>query len=528
MSESDFSAVNGKMQAPQQLIVPHHILAPTNAIPPPSIDSSGRLEVPIDRDLDDHTKAQELIAALHKVNDPPSTYQCEGKLARIRRDSNGPHIQFLDRDILKAHMGSRLVPCVYEAGKRKPVRIRPELAAEILHQESWPFPRLNGIVHSPVYSPDGILETKPGYNAAAGVFVSLEGSLDLTVPESPTAEDITKAKSLISDGLLVDFPFLEASSKTHAIALGLLPFVRPMIDGPTPLHIVDATQRGTGKGLLSKSLALVATGRPPIFLSAPEKKSEWDQRIFSTLLSAPCAIVIDNISSRLDSDALAMALTSETYTCRVLGKSQVATVPNLTAWVANGNQVELSTDIARRSVLIRLEAAVERPWERSEFKHSDLIGWVTANRAELLWAFLVLVQAWIAAGRPPGGQHIGSFESWSRVIGGILECVGIEGFLGNRTRVYDRMDLEAGEWKQFVLAWRQYFGERTVNAGQLVDLGIKRELMFSLTHGECNAGSKTRLGKALSKYEGRIIGGWRIVKDYDSHTKTALYRLEAA
>jgi len=64
------------------------------------------------------------------------------------------------------------------------------------------------------------------------------------------------------DSLLGDFPFADQASRANALALLLLPFVRPLIDGPTPLHLIEAAKPGTGKGLLADVVHAIATGRP--------------------------------------------------------------------------------------------------------------------------------------------------------------------------------------------------------------------------------------------------------------------------
>jgi hypothetical protein len=95
---------------------------------------------------------------------------------------------------------------------------------------------------------------------------------------------------------------------------------------------------------------------------------------------------------------------------------------------ATGNNPEFSNEMARRLVRIRLDPHTDRPWQRSDFRHPDLMSWVRANRARLVAACLTLCQAWIAAGRPRGGRSIGSFENWAHVLGGVLEVAGIPGF----------------------------------------------------------------------------------------------------
>jgi hypothetical protein len=67
-----------------------------------------------------------------------------------------------------------------------------------------------------------------------------------------------------------------------------------------------------------------------------------------------------------------------------------------------------TTVLARRSVLIRLDANVERPAERKGFRHPNLLAYARGNRGQLVWACLTLIQAWVAAGRPSGSENLAS------------------------------------------------------------------------------------------------------------------------
>ena len=51
-----------------------------------------------------------------------------------------------------------------------------------------------------------------------------------------------------------------------------------------------------------------------------------------------------------------------------------------------------------------------------------------------------MVQNWIAQGKPIGTRIKGSYESYSQVMGGILEAAEIIGFLTNADRVYAEAD----------------------------------------------------------------------------------------
>jgi hypothetical protein len=65
----------------------------------------------------------------------------------------------------------------------------------------------------------------------------------------------------------------------------------------------------------------------------------------------------------------------------------------------------------------------------------------------LLAAVLLLVRAWFAAGQPcRRDRDFQSFTDWERVVGGVLEVAGVEGFLGNRKAWRAESDYEQQAW----------------------------------------------------------------------------------
>jgi putative DNA primase/helicase len=197
--------------------------------------------------------------------------------------------------------------------------------------------------------------------------------------------------------------------------------------------------------------------------------------------------------------------------------------------VATGNNMSLSRELARRAVWIRLEPEQERPELRSDFRHPDLLRWVRAERGRLIVACLTLARAWVIKGRPRGsevlGTTFGSYPSWLDIIGGVLAVAGIEGLLENRDKLADQGDDELGPWRFFFHLWREAVEAdqipREANVHQLVDIAIKAGLDI----GEVGFQSQLqRLGKALSKIEGRVIGSARIKSRVLNGRK--LYRIE--
>jgi putative DNA primase/helicase len=128
--------------------------------------------------------------------------------------------------------------------------------------------------------------------------------------------------------LLGDFTFKDPASRAHAFAAIVLPFVRQMIDGPTPLHLLDAPVEGTGKTLLASAISLISTGRDAQTIPDAGNEEEWRKRITAILLDAPTFILLDNLNRTPDSSALAAALTTRSWKDRLLGYSKTVNLPN--------------------------------------------------------------------------------------------------------------------------------------------------------------------------------------------------------
>ena len=204
----------------------------------------------------------------------------------------------------------------------------------------------------------------------------------------------------------------------------------------------------------------------------------------------------------------------------------MVTIPNLSMWLATGNNPVLTTELVRRTIRIRLDPKMARPWERKEFQHADLSPWVKANRGELVWAVLSLIQAWITAGRPKSDKTLGKFTSWAEVIGGILECSGIEDFLGNTDEMYTHADEEVSEWEALVTQWWDDWKGAHKLTRDVFRMAIDEDLLLSVRGSGTDQSQKVRLGKALAQMRDRPIERWRILSGKDGHSKSPTYRLE--
>jgi len=295
---------------------------------------------------------------------------------------------------------------------------------------------------------------------------------------------------------------------------------------------VDAPTPGTGKGLLSDIAALIATGREAGKTPAPKTDEEWRKRITSQLMHGSSLIITDNLAEKLDSASLAAALTTTEWEDRKLGVNMLIQVPNRATWVATGNNVTLSNELARRTAWIRLTPNVEEPWKRTEFKHPDLKPWVRQHRGELVHALLTLARAWLVAGRPrAGGVRLGSFEDWCDVVGGTVTAAGIPGFLANHAELYEAADTEMAPWRALVEVWSAQVGDRFILIDEIMTLVNEHGLLAEeLGDDRFNdRARRTKLGIALKKYRDRVIAGYRIqAASSNGRREYSKYRLERA
>ena len=262
--------------------------------------------------------ADDSISALMAANEPPVMFRRAGELVRLVTDE-GVRIKLFDHIGLKGELArcADFVKTVEgkEGPETGPARPPADLAPDLLARvDRLPFPQLRLLATTPVYSAAGELVSTEGYHGDSGIYLSMQG---LRLPELPSPAD---ALALLKE-MLCDFPFTHESGFAHTLSAILLPFLRPMIDGPTPLKLVEASTRGTGKGLLCEVIPLVALGTDAGVMVQPKDGDEFEKRVTSMLLEGSRVILLDNVHT-LKGEALAAALTARTWRGRRLGKSE--------------------------------------------------------------------------------------------------------------------------------------------------------------------------------------------------------------
>lgn len=395
----------------------------------------------------------------------------------------------------------------------------PEAVVRAVHGWSCDdLPSIDILTTAPVLTPSGV--SRPGYQD--GVFFRPSfRALDL--PSDPSLDSVERARNYIDDNLFVDFPFSSNAEKANAWAMLLTPFVRPSIDGVLPLFLIEAPGVGTGKSLLTDIVHLAFVGRPASAMTMPPNDDEFRKVIASLMALGRPIIAFDNLPrSGTKSAAFASAVTAHDLSFRLLGGNTMFEARNLAMWVANGNNPNLSVDLVRRTARIRMDSGEARPWLRTEFTHPDLRGWVRANRAKLCQAILTLLIYWDRRGRPPGDVRVGSFEAWSSALSGILDNIGITGFMANRAELMQEGDEDTAETEEFCQCWYERYGGTKVKATLLAELIREKEILPRLWGPAIRA----NVGRFAREIKGCRFGPYKVCREYDADAKSFWYRLE--
>ncbi len=468
----------------------------------------------------------------------PLLFQQDGRIVRIRSTEHGTMVQPLDYDSLRHHLDHAATfvsnKQTRDGAKSTSAEFPPiDIVRNIMAMPRWPnevFPVLKGLSPIPFFRTDGTLVNKRGFDVATGVWYEPTEDLeDIEIPESPTLVEVGEACEFLLEEFLYDLPFAELSDRANAMGFLLTPFSREMLGSLVPMLVVDAPVQGTGKSLLLKLFAMVATGQDIPMKSAATNDDEWRKVITSILTEAPPWVVFDNVEGKLDSASLAALLTSSTWSDRELGKNRILRMYNRTIWSATANNLEISQDLARRIVWVRLDAKTEFPDQRSSssFRHPNILEWTRMYRRDIITSLLTLIRYWVVKGCPKGKKTLGSFEQWATTIGGILEPTSFLGFLDNADEQRLRRDDDSADMRVLCERWWTTHKAAVVGIKDIFPLISEDSILPKVQVGASETAQRQRLGHVIKKNIGRIYGGYKICRSGEDRCDRKLYRLEA-
>ena len=170
--------------------------------------------------------------------------------------------------------------------------------------------------------------------------------------------------------------------------------------------------------------------------------------------------------------------------------------------------------MARRSIVIRLDANTERLWER-RFEISDLPHYVLTNRATLLIDALTIIKAYRCLKvKPDVPPEFPSFIQWSHVVRDPLLWLGMADPCDTRNETDDETESLGAVFS----ALAQHFGDREFTSndvarvvGSLLD--GNGELVTALQQSGCSEPtSPLKVGYWMRGERDKISNGWKLTQ----------------
>lgn len=411
-------------------------------------------------------------------------------------------------------------PVSFELGDR--------IARQIFCMPPVDLLEIKGVRTLPYFDSNKVLQYENGYNETEKIFLDTALKLPSYLFKNPIPADALKYNAYILLNLFNDFPFDTESDKLNYLTTLLHPIVRDLYVGPSPLFFINATRPGTGKTLLADISWIIQLGTKPIAMTLPQREEEQSKQITSSFLNGDEIFYYDNLkSSKLDSAVLAKIATQDTWTDRILGANQKVHFNNKACWLFTVNNLSTTTELARRSPRIRLEAKTDFRNQRplSSFTYPDIKKYVLDSRKEILTAIYTIVQNWINNGakNPTNERYIESFESWSLTLGGIFESIGLNSFLLNQNEYNQCIDDDGEAIDELFELWWEKFGSISLRAGDLVNNYQISELLIQMLKPKNPMSFVGEVGQFLKSINGQIRGPFKLVLVKDRGAKAGRF-----
>lgn len=410
----------------------------------------------------------------------------------------------------------------YDSRTAKDRRINaPEQVSSTYLARSWQWrlPVLWSTVTAPTMRPDGSVLQAPGYDAKMRAYYDPGEVTFPKVPERPTKSEATAALDVLLTAI-DSFPFEAEVDRSVAVAMMLTALVRRSLPS-APLGAITAPSPESGKTLLADFIATLAMGTAAPAMKYADTDEEAAKIALAVLMEADPVVVIDNIERPLQGDWLCSMLTSESYKARVLGRSEMMNVPTNCLWLATGNHIVIAGDLRHRTLLVRLDAKMERPGER--VFRDDLRVWATDHRAELVTAGLTVMRAFVCSEVSPRDlcKPWGRFEQWTDLVRAPLIWLGMEDPCGSLSAL-ESEDPARQEHLAVLAEWHNVFGPKELTAREVIgevcntvdlDAGAKlKDLLKEFSADRQGIFNSKRLSSWLRRHAGRRVEGFQLVK----------------
>lgn len=288
------------------------------------------------------------------------------------------------------------------------------------------FSNLASVAGVPFVTPQGDVVSRPGYHQGTGVYLALHSVDEPDIPNAPDRAQLVAALRQVWRPW-ASFKFAGSDDRGAMLGTILGAVCRPAL--PTaPGTMFDAPVQGSGKTLAAEAVATLVRGVRGVapWSTGQGAEAEMVKRLVSLCLEGSQALVLDNIKGHFDSNVLAAFLTSGRLEGeRILGGNSTFSGEARMVMLGTSNNANLSRDLARRFLRVRIDTGTETPQALSY--GFDPVERALDERLGIGAAACTLLAGFYAAGAPMTGRGEAGFPAWSRMIRGCVLWLQAEG-----------------------------------------------------------------------------------------------------
>jgi hypothetical protein len=391
----------------------------------------------------------------------------------------------------------------------------------LLDRGSWNILRpLDAIARSPYLRSDGTIGATEGYDPISRVLYI--PSIDYPpILERPEYEDALAALARLREPFN-EFPWKEQASESAFLSHILAEAARLAMSA-CPMYFYDAPLAGTGKSTLQEMAARIVHGTEPALRPWVPDEDELRKSLYACLIAGDRSIWFDNLPDgiKVRSSTLEGFITSAVWKDRKLGESTTTGIPNKTVLVASGNNLTPVSALARRSIVIRLDANTEHLRDRV-FRIPNPRKYVMERRGQMLVDALTIIKTYLRSADDYGVTipvTLPSFEEWSHLARNPLIWLGLADPVVTQKETDDEMRSIGPVFEKLIAN----FGEQTFTAGDMARIvgslsDERNELSDALMQMGCTEpNNPVKVGYWLRASKDKIGSNWKLV--HDRHNK---------
>lgn len=316
---------------------------------------------------------------------------------------------------------------------------------------------------------DGKLVEIVGYDATTGIYAK---------GEAPEPMGWEQGRDLLLD-LFHDYKFTDEGDKARLFIGILSPAMNTaglLGNARVPMLVLEADHSQAGKSLAVRCIAAIYGSQPKTIGAGGKGVGSLRESMDKEIINGSPFVSFDNIRGLVNEPDLEKALTEPVIVCRVPYHPPISVDPRGIYFTLTSNKAELTTDLANRSNIVRIQ---KQP-DAYQFRRGDLWGYVRANQRRFLGAVWAVLREWYARGKPLAddiGGH--DFRLWARAARYIAQEIGgladpIKGYRNVQARTASH-DLN---WlREIALAVREDGRlHEELRAADLLDIAIDHEI----------------------------------------------------